>query len=217
MIEGPALRALAADAVRRAARRAPTRLPPAHDAPGAHASGRHDTPAGGRDVGVRARHRPPTRDGMADDDLRPGDGDVAVEQHPPDEPAAHALRHLPRSRAAAQSARRSVSAATATRRSAAVSAASARAISRSPACPSTATASTARIGRRAAGSCRSAPCGHPGSPHYADQRIAWSEQRLLPMHYAWDAVMADAAEHNDWNRTITPLPRPAARQAGQGE
>jgi penicillin G amidase len=37
-------------------------------------------------------------------------------------------------------------------------------------------------------------CGHPGSPHYADQRIAWSEQRLLPMHYAWDAVMADATE-----------------------
>ena len=36
--------------------------------------------------------------------------------------------------------------------------------------------------------------GHPGSPHYADQRIAWSEQRLLPMHYSWDAVMADAAE-----------------------
>ncbi len=36
--------------------------------------------------------------------------------------------------------------------------------------------------------------GHPGSPHYADQRIAWSEQRLLPMHYAWEAVMADAAE-----------------------
>ncbi len=36
--------------------------------------------------------------------------------------------------------------------------------------------------------------GHPGSPHYADQRTAWSEQRLLPMHYAWDNVMADASE-----------------------
>jgi penicillin amidase len=37
-------------------------------------------------------------------------------------------------------------------------------------------------------------CGHPGSPHFADQRIPWSEQRLLPMRYSWDAVMADAAE-----------------------
>jgi penicillin G amidase len=36
--------------------------------------------------------------------------------------------------------------------------------------------------------------GHPGSPHYADQRTAWSEQRLLPMHYSWDAITADAAE-----------------------
>jgi penicillin amidase len=36
--------------------------------------------------------------------------------------------------------------------------------------------------------------GHPGSPHYADQRIAWSEQRLLPMRYSWAAVTADAAE-----------------------
>jgi len=34
--------------------------------------------------------------------------------------------------------------------------------------------------------------GHPGSPHYADQRTAWSEQRLLPMHYAWENVVADA-------------------------
>jgi penicillin amidase len=37
-------------------------------------------------------------------------------------------------------------------------------------------------------------CGHPGSPHFADQRVPWSEQRLLPMRYSWDAVMADAAE-----------------------
>jgi penicillin G amidase len=36
--------------------------------------------------------------------------------------------------------------------------------------------------------------GHPGSPHYADQRTAWSEQRLLPMHYSWESVTADAAE-----------------------
>jgi penicillin amidase len=37
-------------------------------------------------------------------------------------------------------------------------------------------------------------CGHPGSPHFADQRGPWSEQRLLPMRYSWNAVMADAAE-----------------------
>lgn len=36
--------------------------------------------------------------------------------------------------------------------------------------------------------------GHPGSPHYADQRIAWSQQRLLPMRYSWESVTADAAE-----------------------
>lgn len=36
--------------------------------------------------------------------------------------------------------------------------------------------------------------GHPGSPHYADQRVPWSEQRLLPMWYSWDAVRTNAAE-----------------------
>ncbi len=36
--------------------------------------------------------------------------------------------------------------------------------------------------------------GHPGSPHYADQHIAWSTQQLLPMHYSWDAVIANAEE-----------------------
>jgi len=34
--------------------------------------------------------------------------------------------------------------------------------------------------------------GHPGSPHYADQCIAWSEQRLAAMHYSWSAVTAAA-------------------------
>jgi penicillin amidase len=34
--------------------------------------------------------------------------------------------------------------------------------------------------------------GHPGSPHYADQVTAWSEQRLFPMLYSWDRVEADA-------------------------
>jgi penicillin amidase len=34
--------------------------------------------------------------------------------------------------------------------------------------------------------------GHPGSPHYADQVPAWSEQRLHPMLYAWDRIEADA-------------------------
>lgn len=34
--------------------------------------------------------------------------------------------------------------------------------------------------------------GHPGSPHYADQLPAWSEQRLLPMTYSWDKIVANA-------------------------
>ena len=34
--------------------------------------------------------------------------------------------------------------------------------------------------------------GHPGSPHYADQVAAWSEQRLFPMLYSWDRIEADA-------------------------
>ena len=34
--------------------------------------------------------------------------------------------------------------------------------------------------------------GHPGSPHYADQVTAWSEQRLFPMLYSWDRIEADA-------------------------
>jgi penicillin amidase len=34
--------------------------------------------------------------------------------------------------------------------------------------------------------------GHPGSPHYADQVTAWSEQRLYPMLYSWDRIEGDA-------------------------
>jgi penicillin amidase len=34
--------------------------------------------------------------------------------------------------------------------------------------------------------------GHAGSPHYSDQVIAWSEQRLNPMLYSWLKVEADA-------------------------
>jgi penicillin amidase len=34
--------------------------------------------------------------------------------------------------------------------------------------------------------------GHPGSPHYADQVTAWSEQGLYPMLYSWDRIQADA-------------------------
>ncbi|MDP9375543.1 MAG: penicillin acylase family protein [Chloroflexota bacterium] len=34
--------------------------------------------------------------------------------------------------------------------------------------------------------------GHPGSPHYADQREVWREQRLYPMLYSWDAIAAEA-------------------------
>jgi len=35
--------------------------------------------------------------------------------------------------------------------------------------------------------------GHPGSPHYADQQAAWSQQQLYPMLYTWDAIARDAA------------------------
>jgi penicillin amidase len=34
--------------------------------------------------------------------------------------------------------------------------------------------------------------GHPGSPHYADQAIDWSEVRLNPMLYSWDKIAARA-------------------------
>jgi penicillin amidase len=34
--------------------------------------------------------------------------------------------------------------------------------------------------------------GHPGSKHYGDQAIDWSEVRMNPMLYAWDQVEADA-------------------------
>jgi penicillin amidase len=34
--------------------------------------------------------------------------------------------------------------------------------------------------------------GHPGSPHYADQVEAWSQQLLNPMLFSWSRVEADA-------------------------
>ncbi len=34
--------------------------------------------------------------------------------------------------------------------------------------------------------------GHPGSPHFADQITAWSEQRLSPMLYSWPRIEANA-------------------------
>lgn len=37
--------------------------------------------------------------------------------------------------------------------------------------------------------------GHPGSPHYADQCVAWSEQRLEPMCYSASAVDRCAQSH----------------------
>jgi penicillin amidase len=33
---------------------------------------------------------------------------------------------------------------------------------------------------------------HPGSPHFADQTLAWSEVRLNPMLYTWERITADA-------------------------
>ncbi len=35
-------------------------------------------------------------------------------------------------------------------------------------------------------------CGHPGSPHYADQTSMWAEGDLVPMLYSWDRLAADA-------------------------
>jgi penicillin G amidase len=37
--------------------------------------------------------------------------------------------------------------------------------------------------------------GHPGSPHFADQRTDWSEQHLFPMLYTPDAVHRYAEAH----------------------
>ncbi|HTO54092.1 MAG TPA: penicillin acylase family protein [Myxococcota bacterium] len=34
--------------------------------------------------------------------------------------------------------------------------------------------------------------GDPASPHFADQLLAWAEQRLLPMRYDWRAIEAHA-------------------------
>lgn len=34
--------------------------------------------------------------------------------------------------------------------------------------------------------------GHPGSPHYADQRERWAAVGLFPMRYAWQEVQANA-------------------------
>jgi penicillin amidase len=33
---------------------------------------------------------------------------------------------------------------------------------------------------------------HPGSPHYADQAILWSDVKLLPMRYSWDRIISEA-------------------------
>lgn len=37
--------------------------------------------------------------------------------------------------------------------------------------------------------------GDPDSPHYADQAEAWSQVRLYPMTYSWDAIEAEATQH----------------------
>jgi len=34
--------------------------------------------------------------------------------------------------------------------------------------------------------------GHPGHPHWADQRTAWAECRLLPMRYGWPRIRSGA-------------------------
>ena len=35
-------------------------------------------------------------------------------------------------------------------------------------------------------------CGHPGSPHYADQTPVWAEVQLIPMLYDWDRIRSGA-------------------------
>ncbi len=37
--------------------------------------------------------------------------------------------------------------------------------------------------------------GHPGSVHYADQALIWSEVDLIPMTYGWDQIQAEAESH----------------------
>ena len=43
--------------------------------------------------------------------------------------------------------------------------------------------------------------GHPGSPHYADQAPIWADVDLVPMHYSWNRIKANAESH----QTIFPL------------
>jgi penicillin amidase len=43
--------------------------------------------------------------------------------------------------------------------------------------------------------------GHPASPHYADQAPVWADVDLVPMHYNWDRIKADAQSH----QIISPL------------
>ncbi|GGJ17991.1 penicillin acylase family protein [Neoroseomonas lacus] len=35
--------------------------------------------------------------------------------------------------------------------------------------------------------------GHPGSPHYANQHVAWAAARMVPMRYGWDGLAATAS------------------------
>ncbi len=55
--------------------------------------------------------------------------------------------------------------------------------------------------------------GHPGSPHYADQAPAWTEQRLAPMLYSWDRVVADAEARQRLEPAPTGPPRRGNREA----
>ncbi|HEY8612043.1 MAG TPA: penicillin acylase family protein [Roseomonas sp.] len=42
--------------------------------------------------------------------------------------------------------------------------------------------------------------GHPGSAHYADQNLPWSDCAMVPMRYGWDGIAAEAES----SQTLVP-------------
>jgi penicillin amidase len=42
--------------------------------------------------------------------------------------------------------------------------------------------------------------GHPGSPHYSDQKQKWSDIQLVPMAYSWEKIMAE----NETKQLLNP-------------
>ena len=46
--------------------------------------------------------------------------------------------------------------------------------------------------------------GHPGSPHYADQALIWSEVKLIPMLYDWNHIAARSESHQSLTPRLEP-------------